>query len=369
METTVEIVALAGLNLFLFGYLERKMAVHLLAAHQQLAVYRRTVKRPRIREGDRLFWVLLSRIWPEWKSWLVIVKPDTVLRWNRKRFRDYWRKLSTPETKEGRPPITREHIEFIRRISSEHPEYGAQRIAGILWNNFGVRHAKSTIEKYRVKTQTGPRGTQAWSTFLKNQASAIWCCDFLVQYSFFFVPIYVFVIMELSSRKIVHFGVTEDPGLAWVKQQIRHATSWGECPQFLIHDNDGIFGQHHVTVLDETQGKRKTYRSSLDCWLWEVMGMKGIPIPYGAPNANAHCERCLGTLRRECLDCVIIFGERHMRRVVSEYVTWFNHGRYHQGIDGIPEPYAELRAQKPKHGKVVSIPVLNGLHHDYRLAA
>ena len=369
MKILLEIAGLAGLNLFLFGFVQRKMPLHLLAMHQQLSVYKRAGKKPKLKERDRIFWMILSRFWPEWKSRLIIVKPETVLRWNRRRFKDYWRKLSGQRPKVGRPPITQEHIEFIRRISSEHPEYGAKRIAGILKENFGVHHAKSTVDKYRVKPRPGPRGTQTWRRFLKNHASAIWCCDFMVLYTFFFAPVYMFVVIELASRKIVYFGVTEDPRLSWVKQQIRSATPWGECPRFLIHDNDGIFGQHRVTVLDETQSKQKIYRSSLDCWLGEVMGIEGIPIPYGAPNANAHCERCLGTLRREFLDHVIIFNMRHLWKTISEYVTWFNHGRFHQGIDGIPEPYPELEEEKPKKGKIVSIPVLNGLHHDYRLAA
>ncbi len=126
MKILLEIPVLAGLNLFLFGYLQRKMAFDLLVMHQQLAVYKRAGKKPKLKERDRIFWMILSRIWPEWKSRLVIVKPDTVLRWNRRRFKDYWRKLSARKTKIGRPRITQEHIAFIRRISIEHPEYGAE---------------------------------------------------------------------------------------------------------------------------------------------------------------------------------------------------------------------------------------------------
>ncbi len=147
----------------------------------------------------------------------------------------------------------------------------------------------------------------------------------------------------------------------WVEQKMG--------PRFLIHDNDGIFGQHRVTVFNENSGRRNSYRSSLDFWLSEVMGIKGIPIPYGAPNANAHCETCLGTLRRECLDHLILFNRGHLFRTLKEFVTWYNHARYSQAIDGIPDPYPELKEQKLKHGKIVAMPVLNGLHHDYRLAA
>jgi len=372
MEILLEMTVLVCLNLFLFGFVQRKRPLYLMVIHQQLAVYKRQGKKPRLKERDRIFWMVLSRFWSDWQSRLINVKPETVLRRNRRRFKHYWRKRSARKTKIGRPGITQEHIEFIRRISSEHPEYGAKRIAGILKENFDVHHAKSTVDEYRMKARPGARGTQTWKTFktfIKNHASAIWCCDFMVQYTFFFVPVYVFVIMELSSRKIVHFGVTEDPSLPWVKQQIRHATPWGEYPRFLIHDNDGIFGRHRITVFNEKTRRQNTYRSSLDFWLKQVLGIQGIPIPYAAPNANAHCERCLGTLRRECLDHVIILNRRHLHRTLLQFISWFNHARFHQGIDAIPDPYPELKAEKPKQGRLVSLPVLNGLHHDYRLAA
>ena len=369
MELLLEIAILAGLNALLFVCIQRKIMMQVIVQHQQLAVYKRSVKKLKIKERDRIFWMMLSIFWSEWKSRLIIVKPETILRWNRRRFKDYWKIISRPKCKAGRPKIDREHVDFIRKISAEHPEYGAERIAGILKENFGVDHAASTVDKYRVKHPKPPRGTQQWSTFLKNHASAIWCCDFVVQFTFFFVPIYIFIIMELSSRKIVHFRVTKHPTLPWVKNQIRHATPWGECPRFIIHDNDGIFGQHRVTIINETTGRLNTYRSSLDFWLSEVMDSKGIPIPYGAPNANACQERLNGTLIHECLDHMIIFNERHLHRILNEYIAWFNHARYHQGIEGIPEPYPELQEEKPEHGKIIAIPVLGGLHHDYRLAA
>jgi len=369
MKILLEITLLVSLNLFLFGFLQRKMVLLIIVQQEQLAIYKRTVKKSKIKERDRFFWMILSRIWPEWESRLVIVRPETIIRWNRRRFKDYWRKRSLPTGKVGRPRIAFEHIDFIRRISSDHPEYGADRIAGILSENFGVEHAPSTIQKYMVRQGNPPRGTQQWSTFLKNEASGIWCCDFMVQFTFFFTGIYIFIIMELESRKIVHVGVTEHPTLDWVKQQIRYATPWGETPRFLIHDNDGKFGQHRIEIINETTGRKTTYRSSLDFWLSQTMGIKGIPIPYGAPNANAHQERLCGTVRRECLDYVIILNERHLYKILKEYVAWYNHGRFHQGIIGIPDAYPELKAKKPDRGNIVAIPVLNGLHHDYRLVA
>jgi len=175
--------------------------------------------------------------------------------------------------------------------------------------------------------------------------------------------------MKLENREIVHFGVTEHPKLEWIKQQIRESTPWGDTPLFLIHDNDGKYGQQRIEVVNEKTGSKNTYRSSFDFWLSNTMGIKGIPMPYEAPNANAHLERLCGTIRRECLDKVIFFNERHLYKILKEYVNWYNGGRYHQGIDGIPDVYPELKEKKTGEGKLVAIPVLNGLHHDYRLAA
>ncbi len=302
MRIFIEICILAGLNLLFSVWLQKKLVVKYAAMRQQLIVYKRTVKKPKIKNRDRLFWILLSKFIRDWKSLLVIVKPETVIKWNQQRFKRYWRNISKPKGNPGRPKIPEEHIDWIRRISSDHPEYSAERIAGILKVNFGVVHAKSTVEKYRVKTNRRPGGSQRWQTFIKNHASAIWSCDFLVQFTFFFTPVYVFVILKVKNRKIIWFNVTTQPTLAWVKQQVRNATPFANTPRFLIHDNDGIFCQHKRAVINQKTGRTNTYRSSFDFWLSEVMDIKGIPIPYGAPNANSHCERFLQTLRRECLN-------------------------------------------------------------------
>jgi transposase InsO family protein len=267
----------------------------------------------------------------------------------------------------GRPAIPEEHIDFIRRISSDHPEYGEDRIALELEVKFGIRHASSTVRRYMVKRRP-PSDSQAWRSFLKNQAKAMWTCDFFVQHTVGFRVLYVFVIMELASRKVIHFNVTEHPTLEWTKQQVRNAC-FEEQPKFLMHDNDGKFGQLGRPLRVERAGKMISCRSAFDAWLWRVMGIRGIPIPYGAPNAAAHIERLIGTLRWECLDRMLIWNERHLRCVLTEFICWYNHGRVHQGLNWIPDPDPALAEPKPLCGRLVAIPVLNGLHHDYRLAA
>ena len=182
---------------------------------------------------------------------------------------------------------------------------------------------------------------------------------------------YVLVLMELRSRRVVHVAVTASPTLAWLKQRIRESTPFGSVPRFLVHDNDGIFGQFGT----RRQGKTgRSYRSALDLWLGEVLCIKGIPIPYGAPNVVAHIERLMGSLRRECLNHFLFLSEDHLRRTVTAYITYYNEDRPHQEIEGIPEcgpglPRAARSGTGPGPIKVVARPVLGGLHHDYRIAA
>jgi len=366
MKLILVLLAFELLNVAVFVCLQRRLVLRVLALRQQLAVFRRRIKRPRLKDRDRLIWSVLSRLWPDWKSALVIVRPETVLRWQKKRFRDYWRRKSRPGP--GRPRIPRRHIDFIRRISTDHPEYGKERIALELEIKFGIEHSPTTVGKYMVRKPGRPRGGQTWKAFLKSQADGIWMCDFFVQHTVRFTALYAFVVMELETRKIVHWNVTQHPTLAWVKQQMRDAT-YREQPKFLIHDNDGKFGQFGRPLQVNAGGKKLSCRSAFDLWLVETMAVRGIPIPYGAPDAQAHIERLIGTLRRECLDKLLIWNERHFRAVLSETVSWYNGVRVHQAIRGIPLPDLEYERPPPGEGKLVATPVLNCLHHDYRPAA
>ena len=194
------------------------------------------------------------------------------------------------------------------------------------------------------------RGSHHRANFLKNHAQAIWACDFLPVVDLFFRPLFLFFIIELGSRRVVHFGVTGHPTEAWVSQQLREATPFGQGPKYLIRDNDAKFGTRFDDMAKET-------------------GIEVLRIPCRAPRANAICERFLGSIRRECLDHLLIFSERQLYRVIREYVGYFNRMRPHQGLgQRIPEGSSVVeREAKPR--KVVAFPVLNGLHHDYRRAA
>jgi transposase InsO family protein len=275
----------------------------------------------------------------------------------------YWRWRSR---KSGRPTIPGEHIALIRRISADHPEWGEDKIAEELTVKLGVRHSTSTIRKYMVR-RVEPRGGQTWKTFIKNHAAQIFAVDFLTQTTAFFAVVYVFVVMEIASRRIVLVNVTTSPSLAWVKQQLRQATEWGKSPRFLLHDNDGIFGQYRDRRRRGDKGHR--YRCGLDLWLREVLGIQGLPIPYRAPNANPHVERFHRTLRAEALNHFIFLSARHVLRVCREYTRYYNRARPSQALHAIPDPYPELTNPPLDQGQPLALPVLGGLIHDYRRAA
>ena len=269
----------------------------------------------------------------------------------------------------GRPAIPNEHIDFIRRISSDHPEYGEDRIALELEVKFGIRQACSTVRRYMVKRHPGPRDSQAWRSFLKDQAKAMWCCDFFVQHTVGFRVLCIFVIMEAASRKVIHLHVTDHPTLEWTKQRDPECLLRGGAQVPAARQRQEVrstrssvsSGEGREDVVSNPHTMRGSGRR------WASGG--GIASPYGAPNAAAHTERLIGTLRRECLDRMLIWNERHLRCLLREFIGWYNHGRVHQGLNGIPDPDPAIDGPKPSGGRLVAIPVLNGLHHDYRLAA
>jgi putative transposase len=228
--------------------------------------------------------------------------------------------------------------------------WGAERIRGELLK-LGLRVCKRTIQKYMrgVRTQQ-PRG-QKWTTFLRNHASQIWACDFLQVTDLFFRPLFAFFVIELKSRKVIHVGVTRSPTDAWVAQQLREATPYGQVPKYLICDHDSKFGSCFRRVA-------------------MTSGIKLLKTPVHVPQANAICERYLRSVRQECLDHLLIFGEKQLQRVLNSYVAYFNQARPHQGIvQQIPEPSRSPLFSHHAGEKVIALPVMGGLHHDYHWAA
>ena len=207
---------------------------------------------------------------------------------------------------------------------------------------------------------------------MASHASQMFSLDFTTRFLWDYSICYVLVIMAVDTRRIVHVAVTRHPTLDWVKQQVREATPYGVVPRFLIHDNDGIFGQLGRPWRAEKRLPGRRYRCSLDAWLDQALGVCGLPIPYGAPNASPHVERFMRTLREECLRNFIFLSEGHPRRTVIEFIRYYNGGRVHQGTGSIPDPEPGALALPDgvvDLSRVESRPVLGGLIRDYRLAA
>lgn len=333
---------------------------------QQLVVLRRQVNRPQLTTTDRALLVLLASRLRTWKSALLIVQPDTLIRWHKQGFRLFWKRKSRTASRESRLPA--ETVELIKHMAQDNLLWGAERIRGELLK-LDIRVCKRTVQKYirqaRRPSPSERKPNQNWRTFVCNHASQIWACDFLPVYDLYFRPLFIFFIIELGSRRVVHFGVTRSPTDEWTAQMersavLREATPYGEAPRFLIRDNDSKYGAHFTLVAVTT-------------------GLEVLRTPYRAPRANAFCERFLGSVRRECLDHVLILGEKHLHRVIKEYVQFYNRARPHQGIEQhIPQavcsPVHEMPSATTGAGsgigpKIISLPVLGGLHHDYKRAA
>ncbi len=314
---------------------------------QQLMILQRQIKKPRLTRRDRLSLLLIPSRLQSWKQALVIVKPETLLRWHRQGFKLFWRLKS--RARPGRPRLAPDLVRLIQQMAAQNPCWGAERIRGELLK-LGFHVAKDTIQTYLRRVRPPRSPSQDWNTFLKNHAKEVWACDFLPVMDLIFRTTYAFFIIELGTRRVVHIGVTRHPTDAWVAQQLREATPYGKTPFFLIRDNDRKFGSAFTFVA-------------------KASGIKVLRTPYRAPRANATCERFLGSVRRECIDHLLILSEHQLYRVIKEYVTFFNAARPHQGIDQqIPERMGS-RGVKKHEGKIISFPILNGLQHDYRIVA
>jgi putative transposase len=318
-----------------------------MALRQQLIVVARTVKNPKVAPVERGLLVLLARFAPHWRDAMLLVKPETVLRWHREGFRLFWKVRSRARAR-STPRIDAETSEFIARLARENRLWGAERVRGELLK-IGVQVSKRTIQKYMRRVRGPAPWGQSWSTFLRNHMHQTWACDFLQLYDFWFRPIFAFFIIDLGARRVVHVGVTRNPSTTWVAQQIRNATPCGEGPRFLIRDNDDKFG------IDFDRAAKGA-------------GVRVLRTGVRAPRMNADCERFLGSARRDCVDHVLVLGERHLERVLQEYCfRYFNQARPHQGMGQlVPIGSANSAAGR---GEVVSVSVLNGLHHDYQRAA
>ena len=321
-----------------------ELAAENLALRQQLAVLERTMKRPRLRNRDRIFWAWLSRFWSNWRSILVIVQPQTVVRWHQQGFKLYWRWKSRSK-KPGRPKIDAEIRKLIRRMSRENPLWGAPRIESEL-RLLGYEASKATVDKYKVRHHKPP--SQTWRAFLDNHVPDIVAVDFFTIPTATFRILFCFIVLRHHRRMVVHFNVTANPTARWTALQIVEAFPYDEAPRFLIRDRDGIYGVH--------------FRQHV-----KHMGIEEVVTAPRSPWQNPYVERLIGSIRRECLNHVIVLNEAHVRRILASYFAYYHESRAHLSLErNAPVP---RRVENPSEGKVVAIPQVGGLHHRYRRAA
>jgi transposase InsO family protein len=327
-----------------------------LFLRKQLARYQERHVRPRrVTDATRLTLVWLGR-WFDWRQALAIVQPETFTRWHRQGCQLFWRWKSG----RGRPPIPADLQALIRRMARENPSWGEERIANELLLKLGLRVSPRTIRTYLPKRLNPGRGkratTQRWQTFVRNHAQAIVACDFCVVVTATFRLLYVFVLMEDATRRVLHVNVTAHPTASWTLQQLREVMPPDHTYRCLIHDRDSIFSQQFDQGIHH-------------------LGLRVLKTPVRTPQANALCERRIGTLRRACLDFVIPLTENHLRRIMQAWLPHYNAGRPHLSLGpGIPHTPSCLRIQLqthrhclPEHMHIIGWSILGGLHHEYKL--
>ena len=317
---------------------QRSLVVENLALRHQLLVLSRKKPRPRLTNLDRLFWVTLSRFWSGWKWSLVIVQPRTVIGWHRKRFRLYWTGLSKPRG--GRAGVKKEVKDLIRRMAEANPLWGAPRIHGELLK-LGIDISERTVSRLMPKRPKDPSPT--WRSFLVNHATQLISIDFFVVPTIRFKILFVFIVLAHHRRKIVHFNVTEHPTARWTAQQMLEAFPEDSAPRFIIRDRDGVYGHCFQGCVKST-------------------GIEEVLTAPRSPWQNGFVERLIGSIRRECLDHVIVMGERHLRRILGSYCDYYHRSRTHLSL---AKDSPETRVQQDGADEIIEISQVGGLHHRY----
>jgi transposase InsO family protein len=335
---------MVGLVNILLGYVwswfqsrQRLQAEIVVLRHQLNILRRKTSKRPKLSNSDRLLLVWLYRLFPSVAGAVTIIRPDTVINWHRAGFRAWWRWKS--RNFGGRPKVNRELLDLIHCMCNENPLWGAPRIHGELLK-LGFAVGQSTVSKYMLRGRRPP--SQGWKTFLRNQADGIAAVDFLVVLTLTFERLFAFVILGVGRRHILWIGITTNPTAEWLARQITEAFPWDTAPQYLIRDNDGAYGEFF----------RRRLRS---------MGIRDRPITPRSPWQNGYVERVIGSIRRECLDHTLIWNAAHLRHILDEYAHYYNKMRIHLGLRKDAPNHRPIE----RHGAIAARDILGGLHHQY----
>jgi transposase InsO family protein len=334
---------IAFLNLFLHVFISpfktqaRLEAEIVLLRHQLNVLRRQAPAKPKLTAADRLLFVWLYRLFPWVLNAITIVQPETIIRWHRAGFRLYWRWKS--RARGGRPKIPLEIRRLIREMSLANRLWGAPRIHGELLK-LGIDVAQSTVAKYMAKSGRGR--SQTWKTFLQNHASGIAAMDFLIVPTVGFKLLFVLVLLRHQRRRLISLTVTTNPTAEWIAGQITDAFPWNEAPDHLIRDRDGSYGHAVARRLS-------------------AIGIRDHPTAPRSPWQNGHAERLIGSIRRECLDHMVVFGEVHLRRTLAAYANYYNELRTHLSLEKDPPGHRPVQ----RCGQVAARPILGGLYHQY----
>jgi len=308
-----------------------------LLRHQLNVLQRQASTRPRVRAADRLLFVWLYRLFPSVLNAVAIIQPDTVVRWHRTGFRLYWRWKS--RSRGGRPRVPLEIRRLIREMSLANRLWGAPRIHGELLK-LGIEVAQSTVAKYMARSGRGR--SQTWKTFLHNHTTGISAMDFLVVPTVGFKLLFVLVILRHQRRHLISLSVTANPTAEWIARQITDAFPWNEAPDHLIRDRDASYGDAVTRRL-------------------AAMGIRDHPTAPRSPWQNGQAERLIGSIRRECLDHIVVFGDAHLRRILAAYTGYYNELRTHLSL----AKDSPNRRPVQRRGHLTARPILGGLHHQY----
>ena len=324
----------------------RSLLLENLALRQQLAVLKRQHPKPRVGLLDKLFWIAVRRVWSGWKQSLIVVTPETVVRWHRAGFRLYWRLISRARTQVGRRQTSREVRELIFRMAVENPTWGAPRIHGELLM-LGFDLCERTISRWMKRAPRDRGPAQRWLTFLRNHREAIAAMDFFAAPTITFGVLYGFFVISHDRRRILHFNVTRHPTSTWIIQQLREAFPFESESRYLIFDRDAKYGLEVPVAV-------------------RSLKMSPVRTSFESPWQNGVAERWVGSCRRDLLDHIIVVNERHLKRLLSDYVRYYHEDRTHLGLS---KETPSRRVCSAARGRVVSHARLGGLHHRYDRAA
>jgi transposase InsO family protein len=314
------------------------LEAEIVVLRQQLNVLRRACpKKLPFNWIDRLILGGACRLFPIVNNALAIVRPDTVIRWHRAGFRSYWRWKS--RRRRGRPTVPLEIRRLIREMSTANPLWGAPRIHGELLK-LGIDIGQTSVAKYMARRRAPP--SQGWKTFLCNHADGIAAMDIFVVPTISFRLLYGLLIMGHGRRRILWFGVTAHPTAEWIANQLTQACGWEQIPRYLIRDRDGAYGVIFI----------RRVRS---------IGIRDCPTSPRSPWQNVYAERLIGSIRRECLDHIVVFGEHHLRHVLLSYMDYYNGTRTHLSLS----KDAPISRGVERAGNILCCPILGGLHHQY----